>query len=302
MSRTRLMYSAGVPLLGGVDPLPFPQVDRNKQAVFFVDPQYGSDGNPGDDKEIPLQTWAKAHTLAPDRGGALVFGYPTADADEAITITKPYMKFINAGRSEWRCTIKSTAGVPLTIGLGADGFSAYGIQFRGRAALMAGCIVQADGFRFVDCDFTSDLYRGLRLKPAGANDGVGEGRIVGGFVRDCGGPGVTFENPLGIGPTTTTIEGVTFKQNTNEDILDVDAGLGNDNCFDQCEINSCRFASRNKAVYITLTNGGNNRGILDDCFFQKDNARLTNVMVALAAGISAGRIYDSTGLVDTSGF
>ena len=308
MSRTRMMYSAGIPMVGGGDPLPGRVPSTEAAAVFFVDPNRGSDGNPGDNKDQPLQTWAKAHSLAPSDGGAVIYGFPTLDADEAITITKDNIAFVNARRGPWRCTIKSTAGIPLTVN--GYGFAAYGMQFNGIAAGKESVRQQENGYRYVDCDFISTLSHGMRLFPDNTADGIAasEGQLYDCWFRDCGDVGLTFENPGpaaglgGTGPVGVKLDGCWFDNNTNQDILDIDTAGSNDNCFFRSAIQNCKFTTRNKAVYVRLNNGGNNSGFLWRCGFAKDNARLDNTMVLLATAIVAAEIYDATGLVDTSGF
>lgn len=309
MSRTRMMYSAGIPMVGGGDPIPGRVPSTEFAAVFFVDPNRGSDGNPGDNKDQPLATWAKAHSLAPADGGAVIYGFPTKDADEAITITKDNITFINAARGPWRCTIKSTAGIPLTVQ--GYGFQAYGIQFHGIAAGKEAVRQQENGYRYMDCDFISDASHGMRLFPDNTVNGIAasEGQLYDCWFRDCGDVGLTFENPGssaggigGTGPVGVKVDGGWFDNNTNQDILDVDAVSSNDNCFFRSLVQNCAFTTRNKAVYVRLNNGGANTGVIRRSSFAKDSARLLNTEVLLAAGIVAVELYDATGIVDTSGF
>lgn len=311
MSKTRMMYSAGVPLLGGgVDPIPFKQASREIPAVFFVDPLNGSDGNPGDNIDQPLLSWGKAHTLAPSTGGFTVYGWPTADSLEDVVITKKNATFINAARGADRCTIKSAAGIALTVQ--ATGFQAYGMQFRSAAAVKAGAILQQDRSKFIDCDFISDLSIGCRLLPDTATAGStsSEHQFLGCWFRECGGNGFTFENPApvagigGEGPTGVLLKDCEFWANTSEDIKDVGAGgTTSGAAFFDCIVEHSKFRDRNKAVYITLNTGANNRGLLSNLDFACDLVgRLTNVMVAVSTAIVCEQFYDATGLVNTQGF
>ena len=81
--------------------------------------------------------------------------------------------------------------------------------------------------------------------------------------------------------------------------IDEDTAGSNDKTFYDCVLAHNYHMDRNKAVYVTLTNGGGNRGMVHGYF--ADDAGLDSTKIALASGIVfLGQ--QAAGMVNGSGF
>lgn len=268
-----------------------------------------SDGNPGTSWEKPLLTIQAGIDKIVGGQGDRVYIAPKSTAyAEALTVNKDYAALIGIWSARYGYPdIAPASGVAITNNTG-QGLVLERLRCVGAGGSNDGVLQRANGFRFSDCVFegAGDALE-LRAGNTDANDAytASEGVIERCWLRDSA-QGLRFMNPGigvgaigGVGPTGVTVKDCTFVNNTNQDILDEDTAGSNDRTFFDCEVFNCRFLTRNKAVYITLTNGGGNRGLVHGFF--ADDAGLNATKIALATGIVfAGQ--QAAGIVDGSGF
>jgi hypothetical protein len=323
--------SFGVPQLGTIPALiprnPGLGAASNSGAVYFVDNVNGTAGATGLDPNNCLNTIQAAVNKAQNSGNTTIYVFgSSSDYDENVVVSVRGVMLVGVSTSCQRVTISPTTGIPLRVRGGltqgssgrAHNFSAYNMDFHaqdGSAAVQQ----QANRFLLQNCQIASDSGIALRLLPNNLNDSesASEGLVQNCIIRQSD-VGCTFENPGpsaggtgGTGVTGTIIDNCYFYGNTNQDVKDVDTAGSNDACFgassaspqEQCFISNCYFGDRAKAVYITLTNGGINCGLISNLRFAMDGAgRLTSTQVAIATAIVATEIYDATGLVDAHAF
>ena len=310
--------SFGIPVIGGWGyPLRVPGIVSGVLGkVYFVDRDTGNDGSDGLSPDKAFATIQRAINLAVSgRGDQILVQNSQSDYAENLVIDKNDISIIGESASADRVSVAPLAGAPLINNIGHRLVLAN-LQLRSKdAGVVAGCTQRANRYRFVNCDFNSDHGPGLRLLPGNTDSSdhytASEGIIEQCLFRYCSTNGLTFENPGvggggfgGVGTTGVVVRGCAFSGNANEDIKDVDTGGSNDKCFgsdggDENLITDCRFLSRNKAIYITLTNGGSNTGLISNSFFAED-VSLTAVKIALASAIVFAGNYDAVGIVNGS--
>lgn len=280
---------------------------------YYVDGTNGADTNNGLSWDRALATIQAGINKTVSGQGDRVYIAPKATAyAEALSVAaKDYIGLIGVwgARYGWP-DIAPAAAVALTNN-NSQGLELARLRLVGAGGSNAAIVQKGNGYWFhhLVLEAAGD---GLQLVP-GNTDAAESYTASEGVVEDCwvrnAAQGIRFKNPGsgpagygGIGPTGVTVRRITFVNITNQDILDEDAASSNDKTFLESEIADCRHLDRNKAVYITLTNGGGNSGLVHGGRFAVDNQRLSNTQVALAAGIVASELHDATGLVDTSAF
>lgn len=267
--------------------------------TFFVHPS-GDDTFNGRTWANAVATLAGADALVTSGNGDKVVIAPSATAYVAGNFTKDYTTYLAMVRESGfgRPDISGASGVSVT----GQGVVMKGLRFvatAGRALTLTG-----DGYHVEDCvaEGTTDAIALV----ASATDGTktaSEGRILRCLLRDSA-TGLRFKNSggaIGTGPTHVVVMGCRFLNITSEDVIDEDTAGSNDNTYSDCIVIDNDHLDRNKAVYVTLTNGGNNRGVFGGRF-AVDSGLVTATMVALATGIVAVGVYGSKGLTDSSAF
>lgn len=295
--------SFGIPIFGGTHFVPVPRLDGR---VFFVDGTNGNDANSGENMENAYVTIEQAVSNAVSgRSDTIIVS--VGSYDENLVINKDDISLIASNPVPWaRPDIAPTTGIAL-LANEAQGFYCSGMTFI--SADDVAVHQRGNGFAYDWCQFLA-LTDGLLLEPINTDPddtwGASQGWVYNSTFWECAN-GVRFKNPGpsggfgGIGPTDVALLNNVFKVITNQYIIDEDTGGSNDNCFFDCIVNGNHFLDRNKAVGITLTNGGNNRGLITGNYFS-DDAGLDNTKIALATAIVFAGNYDAVGVVNGSGF
>ncbi len=166
--------------------------------------------------------------------------------------------------------------------------------------------INSNGYHVEDCVLEADGNDALVLVPHATDDSLtaSEGKILNNLLRDSA-QGIRFKNPGGLNgysPTHVVVDSNRFINVTNEDILDEYTAGANLKTFYDCYVGLNRHLDRNKAVYIDLNGGAENRGLVEGIFAVDDAGTLDGTRIVLAAGIVCGRIYKASGLVDASAF
>lgn len=271
--------------------------------TFHVHPD-GSDGNGGRTWADAVLTIAQAQTLATSGRGDRILIAPSSSSYAVPNITKDYLSLENAipGSSYARPDLVTATNGPTISG---QGVVLKGLRIVGQAGY--GLRIQSNGGRLEWCviEGTTDC---IQLLPdnTSASDALtaSEWEILHSLIRD-GAQGIRFKNPGpaaglgGVGPTHITAMHNRFLNITNEDVIDEDTAGSNDKTFYDCVLAHNYHMDRNKAVYVTLTNGGGNRGMVHGYF--ADDAGLDSTKIALASGIVfLGQ--QAAGMVNGSGF
>jgi len=167
----------------------------------------------------------------------------------------------------------------------------------------AALVQEGNGFRHDDCVFDGDGNTGalIEFHPVVDDDGftASEGVLRRSYVRDSGGVGILFVNPgppAGVGPTGVVIEKNIFVGNADEDIKDDDTVDSNDVTFGNGIIRENDFMTKDKAVYIDLSEAPNNTGFLTANRFAGE---VNTTTVALVAGIVSAGNFAPEGIVGT---
>ena len=296
------MTSFGIPMVKG------PTVPRRNGKVFFVDALYGSDSYKGRSINTPLSTLQKAIDLCTSDQGDTIYVAP-GSYEEQITVDKNYVNIIGmiGGQYGWP-DIEAAAGVTLSNETG-QGLYLENLRIAATAGNIA-AVQGANGYIFKNVRFHGDTAASLDLRAGNTDEDdsytASEGWLVGCELA-WGSEGILFTNPGpsggfgGVGPTDVRIIDSVFHDITNQDIKDVDTAGSNDSCFGKSLIHGCKFLDRNKAVYVTLTNGGGNTGLISGNFFA-DDAGLNGTKIAIATGIVFAGNFDAVGVRDGSTF
>lgn len=280
---------------------------------YYVDGTNGANTNDGLSWAAALATIQAGINKTVGGQGDRVYIAPKATAyAEALSISaKDYIALIGVwgARYGWPDIIPAT-DVALT-NTNSQGLELARLRLVGVGGSNAAIVQKANGYWFhhLVLEAAGDALQLVAGNTDTADSyTAAEGVVEDSWIRDAA-RGIRFKNPGpgtvgqgGVGPTGVTVRRITFVNITNEDILDEDTGGSNDKTFLGSEIADCRHLDRNKAVYITLTNGGGNSGLVHGGRFAVDDQRLSSTQVALAAGIVASELHDATGLVDTSAF
>lgn len=270
--------------------------------IIYIDGESGNDGRDGSTPALAKASIASA--MAAATAGSMLCAFP-GSYEENVVFTKDYISLVGAMINGYgKPDIVPDSGIAVSTG------SFQGITLGHLRCVSAdGDAVKiiGNGFVLSDiwCEAASD---GILLSPNEDDDHytASEGRIVGCVIRSCA-QGIRFFNPGpgdegGVGPTDNLISDCLFYGITNQDLIDEHTAGGNNVCFGNTIVRDCIHADRNKAVYITLTNGSGNTGVILRPAFAVDSAALDNVMVALATGITCVGPMSSDGIVDASGF
>jgi len=271
----------------------------NQGHVFYVDAEAAtaSDANDGTDPEAPFLTMQAAVDACVSGRGDLIFINPGEYAED-VSVTKNYVSLIGSMEGGYaRPDLVGLAGPSLTVH--AQGF----VMRHVRVAAITGMdavVQQGNGFKYLDCVFDGDTANDFNLLPDLDNDSYTASE---GLIEKCtfrwGGKGLMFTNPGpgvegGISPTDVVVRKCQFYQHTTNDIDDTYVG-GNDTTFYDCLITGCQFLTVSAAyVYILLTAGANNTGMISDCYFA--DADVLNTQVVLPAGIMFVGNFDVTGI------
>jgi len=295
------LTSFGFPVTGSIRDIGAPFKDGN---YWFVDQTFGVDDSDGTSTDAPFKTitFALAHAKA---GDTLIIG--PGSYDEGITVTTDYITMVGWTPGGYgRPDVLSPSGGGFTLNVHAQGFTAKHIRFAGSGVGGIGVQQMGNGFLYEDCVFESSSNIGFRFFPDMDDDSftASEGQVVNCLIRNCGGGGMSFENPGpgiqgGVGPTDNVVANCRFYANTAADIFDVDTAGSNDSTFATSVITGCQFLEKNPSVYIDLSNGGINTGLISDNFFAFTTVGgLTNSEIVLGNDIAFSGNCDAVGMVD----
>lgn len=278
-----------------------PSVKHAEAKVFYVDASdaAANDDNGGEDLAYPLATIQQAVDNAVSGRGDTIYVMP-GSYQENVSITKDYITLCGSLPGGYaRPDLEGDAGVALTVH--AQGFVCQHVRVAA-ANGFDGVRQQGNGFIYQDCVFDGDGANDFNLLPDLDDDSytASEGKIVDCLFRS-GDKGLMFTNPGpgiegGVGPTDVKVIGCDFYSHTTNDIDDTDTLGSNDTTFLNCQITNCRFLTVSAAyVYILLTAGGNNTGLISGCVFA--DADVINTQVVIPAGIIQAGNYDQAGFV-----
>jgi hypothetical protein len=235
--------------------------------------------------------------------GDTIVVWPGSYASPSIPATKPYLTiegyFGGYGKPDLQ-------GVMTVL---ANGFRMRRARI---AATVAQCMIMRGNGFLLGSDLWDDecVFDGvtgqdcLLLQGLDSDDtySASEGKILKSLFRG-GTNGIRFKNAggaSGVGPTDVLVRQNVFNQIVAEDLIDEHVTGGNNKTFYDCRAWNYH-TDRNKAVYITLTNGSANRGVVGGQF-AVDSAPLDSTMIAVDDGITVIDAKSSDGLVDTSAF
>lgn len=304
------VYSGGVMLdsvLGGLgQSVPIGLRLNGSGGSWFVDPENGADGNPGQTADAAFSTVAKALTLA--LPGDTIFLQP-GSYEENIVVTTDYITLAGAqvGRYGWP-DIVPASGIPLTVT--AQGFVASRIRFAGTAA--DSVLQHGNGFLYTGCVFDGDgtaAKAGLRLVGSSTDDSLtaSEGFVLSNTFRGCA-IGICFDSaaaPVGVGSTDNEIAGNRFYSNTLDIATADSGGAGTTYSVKLVNIHNNSFEDKNKATYLDFTtaNGGaasDQSGAVNDNVFASDTMTTTKIK-AVGTGFTFAGNRDTVGIFDGSG-
>ena len=278
---------------------------------FYVDPYAAnaSDSNEGTSWGSPYKLIQSVHdTLVTSGQGDIIHvkqAHPDADITENAIITKEALTIVPAWETGIGMKVTWAPATGSSLIVRAHSFKCAGFRFKSTTAV--GAVVQSsDGFIYEDCDFSCDHGSGFgfRLLPiTGSENTASQGIIRSSTFRDNVGVALQAESVLSFGTTDNLFENLRFYNNSGIDIKSV-VSAGQQQVMLNSHIKDCQFLDKNKAVYIDLSGGTSNKGLLSNLHFAHSNGatRLANTQVVLATGVIASGIYDAVGLVDASGF
>jgi hypothetical protein len=271
---------------------------RPQSCVYYVDQNYATanDNNDGTDPEYPLLTITAALTRCVSGRGDVIVVMP-GDYQENLVVTKNYIHMVGALQGAYaRPDVGGDSDYAIIVH--AQGFYAEHIRFYGDSE--DGVLQQGNGYTYKDCVFDGDgIFDDFELLPDLDDDSYSASE---GMIEDClfryGNIGLEFRNPGpgiegGIGPTDVTVRNCRFSQHTTSDISDLDSFGSNDTTFLNCFVDSCLFVETGAAfVYIDITAGGNNTGMISNCAFA--DADMVAAQIAMPAGVFSIGNMDGT--------
>lgn len=258
-----------------------------------------NDDNDGTDPNYPLVTITEALSKCTSGQGDIIKVMP-GSYEENLVVSKDYVTIEGVLEGGYaRPDIEGDAGVALTVH--AQGFVARHVRIAADAGQI-GVIQQGNGFLFDDCVVDGDGAQCVQLLPDLDDDtySASEGVIQGSLIRG-GTIGIEFKNPGpgvegGIGPTDVVVQGNRFYNQTTNAIKDVDTAGSNDTTFADCLVAGNFFMEVGAAfVYITLTAGGNNTGLIGGNIFA--DADILAAQMVLPAGVIQAGNFDTAGFV-----
>lgn len=304
--------SLGIPALGG-GAMSIPSQYSREGGVWFVNgPQPGGGGT----VDSPFETIDEALDAAGDGTGDTIFVYPGTYA-ETLTVTKSGISLLPAVQGGYnRPDIVPAAGVALTVSTG-QGFVCQGMRFAGNTSDTA--IVNANGYRFLDCVFDGDAGQAasegcLRLVGLAADDSytASEGIIAGCLFRgSTTGAGIIIQhaaNPSGVGCSDNIIAGNRFYGNGVDMLSAVGVSGGGAGIYLNTQITGNQFMTVGAAyVYINFAAGAvgdlaANSGIISGNFFNDDALIAGQVVIAGQPKICFVGNFDAAGVVNGAAF
>jgi len=272
--------------------------------IFYVSAEFGSDTSDGRDPRRPKATITAAYEAAVSGRGDVIYVYP-GSYDENIVANKDYVTIkgaLDAGYAKPDIVPSTGKAVVNESGQGVILENLRCVSEDDDAVVLSGNGGKAT-------DIVCEAVDGAALVLAAGNTDLddhytaSEWKITRPLLRDSL-VGLKFVNPGpgaeaqgGVGPTDVEIEDPTFVNNANEDILDEDTVGSNGSTFTRSRIVRPRFVTP-KDVYVDLSNGANNDGILIDAFVP--DAGVDENAIVLAAGVIPVAIHSPKGEIDTT--
>ena len=305
--------SLGIPALGS-GMMSIPSQYSREGGVWFVNgPQPGGGGT----VDSPFETIEEALDAAGDGTGDTIFFYPGTYA-ETLTVTKAAISLLPAVQGGYnRPDIVPAAGVALTVSTG-QGFVCQGMRFAGNTSDTA--IVNANGYRFLDCVFDGDAGQSaaegcLRLVPHATDDSytASEGIIAGSYFRgSTSGAGVILQHGLatgaGTGVTDVQIVGNRFTANGADLLSAVNSTGGGTGIFTNTQISGNQFLTASAAyVYINFFAGAAgdlaaNNALISGNWFNDDAFVIGQCLIASQPKTCFVGNFDAAGLINGSTF
>jgi len=271
--------------------------------AIFVDPATGNDLSTGQSWDTAVKTITRALAIAVSGRCDTIYCAPGTYA-ENVVVTKDGISLIGFCPGGYdRPDVVGAAGIPLAVH--AQGFVCRHIRFASPGAFVA-VRQQGNGFLYADCVFDGNGTDGLELRPDKDDDSftASEGQIFGCLFRGATSVGLRFVNPGlgvegGVGPTDVEVRGCRFYDN-GVDIRDTDTAGSNDTTFLNCVVEDCDFLTDGAGVYVDLSAGGANKGIITNCRFNETLVAAGQILAPVPVRLVG--CFDATGVIDASAF
>ena len=266
----------------------------------------------------PFKTIQKAIDMCVSGRGDTIVVTPGAIYDENLVVLKSNLT-LRSSIPTRRVIVQPTLGY--CIDVGKPKFSCYGFSFFALEAnqYIAAAVQRGEEFIYSYCDFGGNgggpgmvLYPAIATLPVNGDDynTASNGIISNCWFRDCGSLGsqaliFMFNHTTGLAVTDVIVEKCVFYRNGQIDIgsYSDDGSHGPAAVQAQdCTIRDCQFLDADKVTYIDLSQGGQNRGIISNCYFANKTAPLAGTQLKLLNKFVATSIYDANGLVNTHTF
>jgi hypothetical protein len=274
--------------------------------VFFVNSNIGSNAKDGFTWATALATITEALARCVSGRGDRIYVAGGAAYGENLVVTKDGIQLIGAELGGYqRPDIGAAGGRPLSVH--AQAFVASHLRFAAAGAFDA-VRQQGNGYIYHDCVVDGAGLNGMALLPDLDDDSysASEGLLSGCLFRGATAKGLLYKNPGpgvegGVGPTDVEVRGCRFYSN-GMDIGDEDTAGSNDTTFLNCLVENCDFLTPGGGafVYVNLSAGGNNRGMLSHCKFNEPT--LVAAQIVAPAAVALVGAMDAQGIVDASAF